>query len=49
MDILINLNDNEDNTHDRKVHGASMGPIWGQQDPGGPMLAPWTLLSGTLM
>ena len=23
-----------------------MGPIWGRQDPGGPMLAPWTLLSG---
>ena len=27
-------------------HGANMGPIWGRQDPGGPMLAPWTLLSG---
>ena len=25
-----------------------MGPIWGRQDPGGPMLAPWTLLSGIL-
>ena len=23
-----------------------MGPIWGRQDPGGPHLAPWTLLSG---
>ena len=23
-----------------------MGLIWGRQDPGGPMLAPWTLLSG---
>ena len=21
---------------DSKVHGASMGPIWGRQDPGGP-------------
>ena len=21
---------------DNKVHGASLGPIWGQQDPGGP-------------
>ena len=31
---------------DSKVHGAKMGPIWGRQDPGGPMLAPWTLLSG---
>ena len=33
---------------DRKVHGTNMGPIWGRQDPGGPMLAPWTLLSGAL-
>ena len=31
---------------DRKVYGANMGPIWGRQDPGGPMLVPWTLLSG---
>ena len=31
---------------DNKVHGANMGPIWGRQDPGGPLLAPWTLLSG---
>ena len=29
-------------TPDSKVHGANMGPIWG------PMLAPWTLLSGTI-
>ena len=32
---------------DSKVHGANMGPIWGRQDPGGPMLAPWTLLYTT--
>ena len=31
---------------DSKVHGANMEPIWGRQEPGGPMLAPWTLLSG---
>ena len=31
---------------DSKDHGANMGPIWGRQDPAGPMLAPWTLLSG---
>ena len=31
---------------DSKVHGANMGPTWGRQNPGGPMLAPWTLLSG---
>ena len=33
---------------DSKVHGANMGSIWGRQNPGGPMLAPWTLLSGML-
>ena len=33
---------------DSKVQGSNMGPIWGRQDPGGPMLAPWTLLSGFL-
>ena len=31
---------------DSNVHRANMGPIWGRQDPGGPLLAPWTLLSG---
>ena len=31
-------------THsDSKVHGANIGPIWGRQDPGGPMLAPMNL------
>ena len=25
---------------DSKVHGANMGPIWGQQDPGGPHAGP---------
>ena len=35
-----------DSFPDSKVHGANMGPIWGRQDPGGPMLAPWILLSG---
>ena len=25
---------------DSKVHGANMGPIWGQQDPGGPHVDP---------
>ena len=24
------------NSHDSKVHEANMGPIWDQQDPGGP-------------
>ena len=25
---------------DSEVHGANMGPIWGQQDPGGPHVGP---------
>ena len=29
-----------DNYPDSKVHGANMGPIWGQQDPGGPHVGP---------
>ena len=28
---------------DSKVHGANMGPIWGQQDPGGPHVGPMDL------
>ena len=28
---------------DSKVHGANMGPIWGQQDPGGPHVGPMNL------
>ena len=34
---------------DSKVRGDNMGPIWGRQGPGGPMLAPWTLLSGYIL
>ena len=33
---------------DSKVHGTNMGPIWGRQDPCGPTIAPWLLLSGNL-
>ena len=33
-------------TPDSKVHGVNMGPTWGRQDPGGPMLVTLTLLSG---
>ena len=36
------------NNPDDKVHGANMGPTWVLSAPDGPMLAPWTLLSGTL-
>ena len=28
---------------DSKVHGASMGPIWGWQNPGGPHIGPMNL------
>ena len=36
---------------DNKVHGANMGPIWGQQDPGGPHVGPisfaiWDVILG---
>ena len=35
---------------DSKVHGANMGPVWGPYGANrtqvGPMMAPWTLLSG---
>ena len=30
-------------TQDSKVHGANIGPIWGQQDPGGPHVGPMNL------
>ena len=33
---------------DSKVYGTNMGPIWDRQDPGGPHVGPWTLLSGDL-
>ena len=28
------------NSPNSKVHGVSMGPIWGRQDPGGPHVGP---------
>ena len=31
------------NNPDSKVHGANMGPIWGRQDPGGPLVGPMNL------
>ena len=34
---------------DSKVHRANMGPTWGRQDQVGPMLAPWILLSGSIL
>ena len=38
------------NNHpDSKVHGANMGPTWVLSASDGPMLAPWTLLSGHIL
>ena len=39
---------------DSKVHGASMGPIWGRQDPIGPHVGPmnldiWVCVGGCLL
>ena len=34
------------NIPDGKVHVSNMGPTWVLSAPDGPMLAPWTLLSG---
>ena len=33
---------------DNKFHGANMGPTWGRRAQMGPMLAPWTLLTGII-
>ena len=30
----------ESHIPDSKAHGANMGPIWGQQAPGGPQVGP---------
>ena len=32
-----------ENDPNSKVHEAKMGPIWGQQDPGGPHVGPMNL------
>ena len=45
-DLSVSVSNGVTNIPDNKVHGANMGPIWGRQDPGGPHVAPWTLLSG---
>ena len=37
----------KDHIPDSKGHGTNMGPTWVLSAPDGPMLAPWTLLSGT--
>ena len=50
----MDASDERRNTPDSKVHGANMGPIWSQQDPGGPHVGPMNFaiwdrqLSGTV-
>ena len=40
MGMIRILLENDPNS---KVHGAHMGPIWGQQDPSGPHVGPMNL------
>ena len=34
---------------DSKLHGANMGSIWGQQDPGGPHVGPMNFSIGDVL
>ena len=36
MKSYIFIQENLKMSPDSKVHGANMGPIWGQHEPGGP-------------
>ena len=43
--VFCNFRAGEENLYitvvpDSKVHWANMGPIWGEQDPGGPHVGP---------
>ena len=38
--MFVNENDTERDNPDSKVHGTNMGPIWGRQDPAGPLFGP---------
>ena len=40
MKSYIFIQENLKMSPDNKVHGANMGPIWGQHDPGGPQVGP---------
>ena len=44
-DLLGGEFSDHNDSPDSVVHGANMGPTWDRQDPGGPILAPWILLS----
>ena len=40
LNSIKRLNASKKHSPDHKVHGAKMGPIWGQQVPGGPHVGP---------
>ena len=46
QDLLTWINGNSTNLPANKVHGTNMGPSGADRTQVGPMLAPWTLLSG---
>ena len=46
--LYIGLRFNMKAIPDSKAHVDNKGPIWGRMTQVGPMLAPWTLLSGRL-
>ena len=46
--MLIHMSLIEKAVPDSKVHGGNMGPTWVLSAPDGPMLVPWTLLSGVV-
>ena len=39
-DLLVQTHVVRYNIPESKGHGDNMGPIWGQQDPGGPHVGP---------
>ena len=49
MEIMVVRYGIHNESPDRKVHGANMGPIWDRQDPGGPHVDQWTLLYGMIL
>ena len=44
LPLSIEWYENYNDIPDSKVHGANMGPIWGQQDPDGPHVGPMNLV-----
>ena len=46
--IMTSINSQHATHHWWQGSWPNMRPTWSRQDPGGPMLAPWTLLSGII-